>query len=1047
MALLSDNDMALMKHPHRKPQASNPAPPRLWPQAFAAAALLLLPVACQRQENELMNARKVYSYENRLSSISAGTDGYWIGSENGGLCHVRGQGRRIFHTPLGRIYDVVSDDADSSCLWIGSRNAGVQLWKIDGDTLIHLRTVSMRGKGAKYSPYDLVKAAGRLYAATSQGVFVVPAGGDTATSLRPMLAGQGASSVAPDPVWHLASLGDRFLYAVGDSGLVRYDLRRHVRTVLRQDNRINFVGVCGGRLYVLADNKLLLENVDGRVLHEYLLDFSAVSFYKHGGTAMFLTPKAVYMTHDLKAFKKIGLWSGLNPGAYNLALPDDGHGFAVVLAGSDECHLPHHFNLHGQGNGQQLIAADGTTLYLLDEDGFLYRAHDGETKAKALCQLPESQRPVLMTALDGVLYYVTSDNAFYRMRLYDLTLANQILARPKLLFKNRTHATAIHALPRRGKILLGVQDELLRIDAATGRVDSLGALHGKYVTQLYSPSGSDDIYVSTLNDGIFVYNDGSLRRVPGTGRLPLVQGVSLCGSYDPRLFILTGHKLMRYGGDSIRTNGDLELCFANDTTVVTLPQHGIRRYAFRNGRFADRGVEFADINFIPRASVAVGKNIYLGSELGTAVLSLGKGGLEWISFSKTWVNIWYVVGVLVLVLAVALQIVLVRRNRHRGDMKQLKLQKDDLNLRMRGLKLMKGHLTAEQTRWLDDISGQLGKMDVNTKHWRKDYDTLARLSDEVSRLNRDAALQIVKALESQMKEILRLNCHDGEALIKASAQAHESGVVDNITRQFVENQQWLDRVGAVTAKIRHYEVEMEGALRIKGVDDQIIDTLGSWKKIMLEQPLDAVESNLEEFGKRYEQIYSDESLRLIDDYMDNREQYLAKRKTYAHVAAVLLGRLQALRAEAPTADRALLLRELAPIELQVRQISTLHHLRKCMKAYAEGGDQGKENVAEIERSISKFYLLFQQADPEVVNDILRFASPDNQQVKVLVLLIADKKVKRTLLPGMLGLYGNLNPVVSRLYHGKIGDNLDNLNNYCKKHPASMTYYIVQLLRP
>lgn len=1018
--------------------------PYLMPVLIIAAMVF---AACQHdyEDGDMSNARKVYSYDNRLSAIAADGDGYWIGSEDGGICHVCGEKRQFFTTPLGRVYDIVRDADDSTCIWIGSRNAGVQQWRISGDTLVHVRTYNMAGKGSKYSPYDLQMAAGRIYAATSQGIFMVPLKSDTASTIIPLHGSNVKKPFSPNPVTHLTAIGNRWLYAAGDSGLLCYDIQRQQYRILRQSERPHYVAAYHDTLYVLTDKALLKETTGGQIVDKKELDFHARAFYKQGNVNIFLTPKSVYMSYDLENFKKLGLWSGINSGAYNLMLPDDGRGFAVVLAGSDECHLPHHFNLESHGTGQQLIAADGATIYFIDEEGHIYRANDGEKKARILCQLPDNQRPVMLAALDGEIYYVTADNGLYRLKLYSMSAANQLFASPKLLMRIRTHATAIHAEENKKLILVGVQDELIRYNAETDVADSVKSMHGKYITQFYSPLGSEDIYVSTLNDGIFVYNDNTLKQVPGTANYSQIEGISMRGSYDPHLFILTNHKLLRYGGDSIVTHGDMQLAFANDSTIYTLPPQGLHRYSYSNGHFHDDGVSYADINFVPSATLAMEKRLYLGSELGTAVLTPGKDvSLEWMSFSRAWVSIWYILGGLLIVAVVVFQFILVRRNRHRGDMKQLALQVEDLNYRMRGLKLMEGYLTEEQAQWLDKIIEQLANVDVNTRNWRKAYDTLARLSGEVSSLNRDAALQLVKALENQMKEILHLNCYDSDRLIKASTKAHESGVVDNITRQFVENKQWLDRVKEISAKIRHYESGVEGALRLKGVDDEIIDALSGWRKMLFEKPLDDVERDIEAMAKMYTHIYSDESMTLITEYMDAREQYLAKRKTYAYVAGIILEQLRALHAGAEDMDRSELLKELNPIERQVQQINTLHHLRKCMRAFAEDGDTSKENVANIGKYIDRFYTLFKQADPEVVNDILRFPTADNQQVKVLVLLIADKKVKRTLLPGMLGLYGNLNPVVSRLYHGKIGENLEKLNNYCLKHPTSLTYYILQL---
>lgn len=84
-------------------------------------------------------------------------------------------------------------------------------------------------------------------------------------------------------------------------------------------------------------------------------------------------------------------------------------------------------------------------------------------------------------------------------------------------------------------------------------------------------------------------------------------------------------------------------------------------------------------------------------------------------------------------------------------------------------------------------------------------------------------------------------------------------------------------------------------------------------------------------------------------------------------------------------------------------------------------------------------------DPRLVNSILKFNGFDNQQAKVLMLLIADAKVKRTAVPGMLRVVGNLNPVISRLLKNKIKPSEDEIKQYVERHPASLASYILRLI--
>ena len=45
---------------------------------------------------------------------------------------------------------------------------------------------------------------------------------------------------------------------------------------------------------------------------------------------------------------------------------------------------------------------------------------------------------------------------------------------------------------------------------------------------------------------------------------------------------------------------------------------------------------------------------------------------------------------------------------------------------------------------------------------------------------------------------------------------------------------------------------------------------------------------------------------------------------------------------------------------------------------------------------------------------------------------------------MLGMYGNLNPVISRLVNNKVKPNEDWLRSYIEKHPTSIVAYILKL---
>lgn len=101
-------------------------------------------------------------------------------------------------------------------------------------------------------------------------------------------------------------------------------------------------------------------------------------------------------------------------------------------------------------------------------------------------------------------------------------------------------------------------------------------------------------------------------------------------------------------------------------------------------------------------------------------------------------------------------------------------------------------------------------------------------------------------------------------------------------------------------------------------------------------------------------------------------------------------------------------------------------------------------VTQIDQLISEFYTLVAVTDNYILAEVLKFTNYYNQQAKVLALLIANPKVKRTLIPGLLGVYGNLNPVISRLINNRIKANEEELKSYC--YATKQSVFVCYLLR-
>ena len=136
--------------------------------------LLFIISSCKETTTSRSLSEQEFHYDDRLSTLAIDKKGYWIGGETGVIWHVDGQNRKRFYTGLDRIYDIEREPNQANQIWIASRNAGLQLWNIAADTLVHKATFEIPSKGNRYSPYNIDIADGTLFVATSQGLFSMP---------------------------------------------------------------------------------------------------------------------------------------------------------------------------------------------------------------------------------------------------------------------------------------------------------------------------------------------------------------------------------------------------------------------------------------------------------------------------------------------------------------------------------------------------------------------------------------------------------------------------------------------------------------------------------------------------------------------------------------------------------------------------------------------------------------------------------------------------------------------------------------------------------
>lgn len=367
------------------------------------------------------------------------------------------------------------------------------------------------------------------------------------------------------------------------------------------------------------------------------------------------------------------------------------------------------------------------------------------------------------------------------------------------------------------------------------------------------------------------------------------------------------------------------------------------------------------------------------------------------------------------------------------------------------------------------INCQLDLLDANDSKIELVNEKIQEISERIMRLNRDAALQMAKVLDRQIVEIRETELYERAMLIKESEKARLSDNVDVILSQTKSNALWLSQARGLKEQTLKLKEAMQGMLIIKGVNDKVCTLLNGIERDWMLQPLSKVYSRFIDARTEYERINSDESAEKIEEFMEESKGKLRNEVQYQHTATLLMAELDIIHKELTVRDRGKLLKTLLMSQCRIKQLDMLHRLSELMKDFIENYEiVVKENEArrmrkfntklyeeielatksertEIINLIDALYESFNITDRTVFKDLLHFANANNQQVKVLMLLLADAKVKRVYLSGMLGIYGSLNPVISRLYHGKIEDNREALEHYCIRYPTSNVYYLLKLI--
>ena len=1033
--------------------------------------LLFIITGCKETTTSRSLSEREFHYDDRLSTLSIDKNGYWIGGETGVIWHVDGQNRKRFYTGLDRIYDIERDSKQSNQIWVATRNAGLQLWNIAGDTLIHKTTFEIPSKGSRYSPYSIEIIDGNLFVATSQGLFSMSLNQQQQglKPLYPIHKEKAGQYYEPFLVNNLCHVGNKWLFAATQAGVISINLQTKKTELRHKGENIRNVAIYDGKLYILSDKQLTIEGFDGTESKTFSLPQSVLSFYKASSTYYFITSSTILLSDNLERFVSIPLRNNIPDNPHQISIADDGNGFSILLTKNAIWRIPHHLGFFNANPPIIAACASDKDLLYVNNQHELFRQKAGEQVATKIYDFENDELPKEMYANGENIYYYNANNQLFRLSLGNHYLVNQLFKRPQLLAQTKTRITSMAFLPKQSKILLGVQDYLLSIDTQNGKTDTIKAMNNRYITAFHQAQNSDDIYIATLNNGVFVEKGEQIKEVAGTHDKVFISSLLTYDEQKPHLLLLTNHHLLIQGSDSIQTDGSCRIFCINDSIIYTIPETGIHKYKIKGGKLIDSGSFLADIHFNAQAGFILDNTLYIGSDLGVLQLTPGKeGAAEWVTFDDK-VPSLQLIGIILFSLICIFTIIFFSYRRHQIlTYRQLQMSKDDLRKRLEALDTLKDRLTENERNTLDSISNEIDSINISSQSLRTNNEQFAKLSVRIARLNRDTALQMVKYLNDQIARIKQFEVYERDTMVHDSEEARNTDNIEIIIEQCRRNEVWLNHIQELKERLNKFHRSTQGTLVLKGLNDGMKERLHHILNESKQHPVDKVYTDFIAVKNQYENIFTPEGLKVICEYISESIEQLKKLEGYEVMTKALTDELQSIEKDIDNRDRIVLLRLLQTIDNRINQIKQLKTLQQLMQEYAavhENVVQENEErrmkkfnsklFADIESATrdiidqiadisDKFFKNFATTDKEICKEVFHFTASNSQQVRVLILLLAMPRVKRTLLPGMLGIYGNLNPVVSRLYHSKIGDNNAVLTAYCKENPASIINYILKL---
>lgn len=1038
MSQLSDN---LRRRRGLSPVSPSRRSP-LWNVALIAILGALLLTGCTK-EKEKSGWDEIETYfDEPLASLSPEGDSvHWIGGEYGDLWRMTARGRKHYKLGSDRIYCVVRHD---STYWIGHRNGGLAQYRFDGNTFAPVAHYSIDIKGLHYSVYDIRWKDGRLYAATSQGLFVLNAAQHRLEKVYP----RDRSNSSPFATPLIANLDTRRLALATDSGLALLDSHSGKAQVIHAGSKVTWVERQGDRLCYLAGDQYYEREPNGEE-KTYALPDVATSFFRTGKTYCFISRTHAILTDDLHHFSHLQLRRPVPMKSSHVVAQSVDDDFVWLVTDHAVWQVPRHLS----GSAPYPIVAacqDEGRLCFVDDHGNVFALPDGSRQAGKIFDFIHTNAIIDCVADNGTLYYLNNQQQIFRLTLGNHLWGNYLSHVPHEIFATKKKVTAMGLLPTKTPILyIGVQDGMMKLPLDSRQAHSVASFRDKYVTSFYTAPDNQRMMIATLNDGLWTdRGDGPQPVFAHQSSNPRL--TAIINSYPPATLLATNDGIYLQGGpDTIRVEGTAALLPVNDSVVYALLERGVMKLKVEGLRLHKEGIYFRDIKFHPQASLVSNGQLYLGSDLGVLCFKTGnEQQAEWIAMETSMITRRSLLEGTAIVLGTLLLIYLFLLRLRRSYRLELRARQRDLMRRLEAVKKYRDILSEEETHELRNIETELHRLGTRKKRsWKVSNQCFAAVSERIMRLNSHMVIYFVRLVLRQIDAIRQTELFDAHQLIGDSQQVLTQGRPEQLGEQASRNASWLRQISAISQELSKDLDQLSGTLPVEGVSDDLPTIIDSYRKGLAIKPIGDMAPTLITIRQRMEKLMSKEVQDRLQRFVEQRLRDIAALEQQDKVTDTLIHQWSDMLPTLGSADRIAILRRLQHLDDRYHELFALQQLRHLIARYTgeeRRGDDTHDTVHAIKTAIDRFYVALFRTDPRLLGSILQWSNGENQPARVLALLLADPKVKRLLLPGMLNVASNLNPVISRLVKGKLVPAEEDIRQYAERHPSSVADYIIRL---